>query len=684
MKARPRDRDRRSPAAPPRVLPPVDRAPAPAHRLAVAVLLILGIAAAVAWYGPLGIVFLSLGPWGPSALVAFAAAVATAVAITPVAAALSATIRRFDDLVSRHRTLAAVFAAGATLAFLYATARGRPLRPYVHDEFSYLIQAHQFARGHGWMPPHPLGPFFDSFQLLVDPVYASAYFPGTALMYVPGVWLHVPPWVTSLLVAGTVAGLLFRVAAELVDEPAAAVALLLLWTVGPYRTLSVMTLAQMPLLMWGLAATVSWLNWRSARSPGWAAILGACVGLAAITRPVDALCFAGPIAVDVLICAVTWGPGGTAANVGRALKSLAPSRFAEVTPPGAGRDDASDSKAARASPTPSGSRAGPVRRGTPRLSLALMVAAAVPSLLFQLILDHGITGHWTRTPFRLYADRDYPGTSYGFHPYDPTARPLSPLPQKQALYDQYRPVIADHTPASALDNLFRSHGNGGLSPARLELTLVPLTNLPLPMLLPLIPVALAGLTRRRAVVLAVVPLFVGLYFGYVFFFPHYTVTTAAAVVLAVVIGGEQLPLLLPSLGRRRAALGVPLLLGGLAVAGLPQFDVGGGDDVFPAPLIEDVNRQLAGLGHHRAVVLFRYDPHRNTNEEPVYNADVAWPDDAAVVRAHDLGPARDAALFAYYAARQPDRFVYRYDEASRTLTPLGPVGALAAPGTPRP
>ena len=81
-------------------------------------------------------------------------------------------------------------------------------------------------------------------------------------------------------------------------------------------------------------------------------------------------------------------------------------------------------------------------------------------------------------------------------------------------------------------------------------------------------------------------------------------------------------------------------------------------------------------------MLFTYDPGRNTHEEPVYNAGVAWPDDAAVVRAHDLGPARDAELFAYYAARQPPRFAYRYDERTRTLTPLGPVADLATGGSP--
>ena len=624
----------------------------------MAVLLAIGIAVARAWYGRPGIVFISLGPWGPTALVVFCAVVACGVAIAPWATALSIGRGRFAEAVARRRPMASVLAGMGTVAYLTVTAQGRHLHPYVHDEFSYLIQAHQLAVGRGWMPAHPLGLFFDSFQLLDAPVYASAYFPGTALLYVPGIWLHVPPWVTSLAVAGAVAGLLFRIAAELLDGSAAVVAVLLLWSVGPYRTLSVMTLAQMPLLMWGLAATVAWLNWRVGHRLSWAAALGACLGLAAVTRPLDAICFAVPIGVDVLLC--VGGGAGRESRIG----------------PGSDRAGSEVRRGAGLLGRLPGSSAYRRRR---LACVAVMVAATTPSLLLQLWLDHGITGQWTRTPFRLYADRDYPGTAYGFHRYDPAARPRSPLPQKQALYDQYRAVIADHTPGSALDNLFRSHGNGGLSPARLEITLEPLGNLPLPMLLPLIPVALAGLTWRRAVVLAVIPLFVGLYYGYVFFFPHYTLSAVGAVVLALVIGAEQLPLLLPAAARRRAALAVPIALVGLIVAGLPQFDAGADDELFASPVIDDVDRQLATIGHRPAVVLFAYDPQRNTNEEPVYNADVAWPDDAAVVRAHDLGPARDAELFAYYAARQPDRFAYRYDERTRTLTSLGPVTELAGP-----
>jgi len=67
------------------------------------------------------------------------------------------------------------------------------------------------------MPQHELADFFDTFHILVRPVYASIYFPGTALLYVASIWLNLPPWVMPLLAAGASVALLYRVISELVD-----------------------------------------------------------------------------------------------------------------------------------------------------------------------------------------------------------------------------------------------------------------------------------------------------------------------------------------------------------------------------------------------------------------------------------------------------------------------------------
>jgi Dolichyl-phosphate-mannose-protein mannosyltransferase len=565
--------------------------PANRRRLVVLSLLIVGVGMFVAIYGK---DFLTLGPWGPGPLIALAIAAIAVGWLWP------ANHSRFP---SRWKW-SSVAAAVAAVAYLLATAwqQHRQLTPLLHDEFSYLIQAHQLAHGRLWMPSHPLAAFFDSFQLIVHPIYASIYFPGTALLYVPGIWLHLPAWVTSIAIAGAVIFLLHRIASELINSPAAWLAVLLLICCPIFRTLSVMTMAQLPLLLYVLLSVLAWMRWANSERLRWAVLLGASLGLAFITRPLDAVCFAVPI------------------SIAAAMKL-------------------------------------PKQQKRASFAAAIVISAA-PFLCIQLIANRGITGHWLETPFRLYADADYPGTALGFREVDPAARPVSSLPQKQKLYvEKTLPLIEQHQLQFLPKILFR----------RTQRTLSLEAATPFPLLAILLPVALVS--RRRAV-LAPVLLFVGLYAFYVFFFPHYVIVVAPAIIGGILIGAEQLATV-----HSKIRAGLCLFIAILAIAALPQLDPAIQDKMFDAPLMQAVNTKLAGLGEP-SIVLFAYSAARNVDEEPVYNADVAWPDEAHIIRAHDLGE-RNSELFRYYADRQPQRRVYRFDEADYSLTFLGTASELA-------
>ena len=52
------------------------------------------------------------------------------------------------------------------------------------------------------------------------------------------------------------------------------------------------------------------------------------------------------------------------------------------------------------------------------------------------------------------------------------------------------------------------------------------------------------------------------------------------------------------------------------------------------------------------------------------NTDVAWPDDAPIIRAHDLGE-ENVRLYRYYAQRQPEREIYLFDRNGSQLQYLG-------------
>jgi hypothetical protein len=150
------------------------------------------------------------------------------------------------------------------------------------------------------MPAHPISDFFDTFYVLMQPHYAPQSFPGAALLFAPTVWLHLPTWVMPLIASGVACALLWWILAELVDPVCATVGWLALLCNWGFLRMSTMYLAQVPELMLGLAAFASMLVWQRTRSTGAAAMIGVSLGAAAITRPLDAVCYGVVVGAGML------------------------------------------------------------------------------------------------------------------------------------------------------------------------------------------------------------------------------------------------------------------------------------------------------------------------------------------------------------------------------------------------
>ena len=554
-------------------------------------------------------------PMGWLRWVVVAAAVAVSLA-PPVRRGINAVLDRIRHpsgrTVERATVAVAVLATGYFL--LTALVQDRDFFPKTHDEGSYAIQMRMLARGRLWMPQHPLADFFDTFYVLVRPVYASQYFPGTSLMHVPGVWLGWPTWVLPLLASGAIVGLVYRLVTELVDGAAGALAALLMVSLGWFRMLSILLFSQVPMLLLGLLILWGWLRWRRTRHYGWLLAVGAFAGWGAITRPADALCYAVPVGA-----AITW--------------DLLRQRRRELF-----------------------------------IAAALLVAGAAPLLTLQLVVNRGVTGSLAKTPFQLYAQRDFPQTEFGFRRYDPAVRPASTLPQKQALYEQWAvPYIRLHQPgtmARAWATRWLPMAASVALPARV-------------LLVPAVVGVLALTTAPRRVLALTAPLLVLAYVPHTFFLEHYAVVVAPAFVLCALLGFRVLEEAWPRC-REVIVAGSAAAIVALSLTSLHELNPAVDDETFHSPMLRFVNEQLPYLLEVQkpAVVLFRYAAGENPIEEPVYNLDVAWPDDAPIVRAHDLGE-RNREIFAYYARVQPDRTFYLFDRKTKVLTPLGPAPALA-------
>jgi 4-amino-4-deoxy-L-arabinose transferase-like glycosyltransferase len=214
--------------------------------------------------------------------------------------------------------------------------------------------------------------------------------------------------------------------------------------------------------------------------------------------------------------------------------------------------------------------------------------------------------------------------------------------------------------------------------------LIILATLPHPILIVLPICGLIGVAgRRRWVVIAPALLFIILYTFYTFFLIHYCIAAVPAVALLAVLGLRALKDSAPSAWRMRSGLVLATIVCMGCLAVLPESH-GWTPDLAPSRLMAMVHGKLAHISG-KAVVLFRFsEAHNSKYEEPVYNADTAWPDDERIIRAHDLGDAQNHQLYAYYAADPSDCRCYLYDEGNsrHPLMYLGRAADLAAMKSP--
>jgi hypothetical protein len=403
-----------------------------------------------------------------------AAAALCAIPFTRTRTARALDLLRDPSPRTRAWTALGIAIAATGFILLIGFLSRRDMSPRWHDEFMYLLQMHHLAHFRLWYPQHPVADSFETFHIFVKPVYASIYFPGTALLYVPAVWLHLPYWLAPAIVAGASVGLMYRVAAEWIDGVAGWLAAILLLGGSQFMYLSVMVMAHMVMVLLGLLMLWAYLHFR--RNPAhplkWAALIGLFAGWAAITRPVDALCYAIPIGIAML---------------------LDVRRF-------------------------------PLKRIL--ATFALLVLAAAPLLALQVIDNYGITGNPLKTPYRLYVDTFMPGGAFGFHKFNPALRPATDLPQRQIYFDRlYVPALRAHRPRNFLHEQWRER-----LPAVVDATLAN------PLLLLLMPLSVMALERRRWVAWLPLPLFVLFYAPFAFMLVHYPLVVAPVAALAVVMG----------------------------------------------------------------------------------------------------------------------------------------------------
>lgn len=513
--------------------------------------------------------------------------------------------------VGRRWTTVLVFVAATAYLLLTAHLQGRDFDMNIQDEMMYLVQAQLIAHGHLWLPAHPMADFFQELFLFHTPVYASMYFPGTALLYATTVWFHLPNWLLSAMISGAAVAMTYRVLAEMVDNLSGLLGAMLLVACAAFRWTSIMVMSHPLLMLQGLLMFWCFLHWRrGGRRLAWLAVFGALAGWAAVTRPIDAIAWAAP----PLAC--------IALDLWRA------------------------------------------RRADQTKAVALMALAAAPFLSLQLILDKGVTGRWLETPAQAFHHRYFPAT-FQHRGETLAVADLPPaLPQYQTYYETF--IIPGATFFKQQNLLERiPFGVIHTIPATWLLLLMPLGVVALGtrrdwalasvfVLFVLGYMTFMFFASHYLVVVTPIGLFIVVLGARQLeqfarplrdFITCFLVLCLAATAVACLPEFNQGMRDEPNVSQEISDLNKQL---------------------------QQAQRPAVVFFHWQRDP---DDPTRLKNpnawkHEEVYNIDAAWPDDSPVVRVQDLGP-RDIELVRYYAQRQPSRIFYRYQQDTRQLTRLG-------------
>jgi hypothetical protein len=531
----------------------------------------------------------------------------------------SAASRPFDAIqkpTTQTRVLTFLFITSiATLYFcLHANWVQRTRFPRIHDEHAYLLQARMLADFRLWMPAHEMADFFETFHVHVKPVYTSIYFPGTALMYVPGMWIGWPHWFTSALICGLACGLIYLAATEMFGGVYGWVGALILVSSEVIRASSTSALSQVPMMVTMMVTLIAWIRWRRSQSVASAVVMGVALGLGLITRPVDA------IAMGIVLLAST-------------VPEIVKSPRAMVRP------------------------------------ILLATAGAIPFITLQLALNLGTTGRLLYSPYQMYVDLYQPGTGLGFAGRDESMRPQTTLQQKIDLYDGWiKSRMELHTPARAIDTAVILRFPYAIGATLGVFVLVPLWTL-----------GWFGLSDRRCWPVILYPVvFIGLYALTPFFALWYAIPTAYAVALCAMAGlffaCEQLQ---RWLGKGASAM-LALLVAVSLVPIIPESRGLPDDEPGSYPSLLKFHENLPILVRKPALVLVWYETGAGVGNDPhcevVYNYTVSDIDRANIILANDLSE-RNREIIDYYARTQPERFVYVFDRATRTVSYFGPAGA---------
>jgi hypothetical protein len=271
------------------------------------------------------------------------------------------------------------------------TARFCDLPSAYHDEFSYLLQAKTFLAGRLSWPAATVHPeLFHQIHVLNEPTTASRYFPWTGAWMAP--FVAIDQSFLGHWIAGALACAFFhRSLLRLLEPRWAFIGGLLIATSPGLSVFSNLLLAHHPTLLALSIFLWAFLRLMESRSVGISFVAGTALTLAMLGRPMTAAGFALPFGSWLF-----W-------------KTIRP----EAVPASGGCQSPDDTAAGS-----SGDSRSPLALTQTARSIRICIAMGLPLIagfIVLAVMNHHITGSWTKSAYQLYTDTWTPRHRFGFN-----------------------------------------------------------------------------------------------------------------------------------------------------------------------------------------------------------------------------------------------------------------------------
>lgn len=194
------------------------------------------------------------------------------------------------------------FVALSTILFIVVARWVLDAFPNSGDEIAYVMQGQTYAEWRLWADPPPLAEAFRQFRFFdIGDKWVSQYPPGWPMVLAPAIALGLPAWIVNPMIGAATLVVFFILARRYVSRESAWIGLLLLGTSSFFILNSSSYFSHSVAAFYGIVFALFGSRYL-AKGEIWSAlVVGACIGLMGLTRPLNAGIFAAPFAVSLML-----------------------------------------------------------------------------------------------------------------------------------------------------------------------------------------------------------------------------------------------------------------------------------------------------------------------------------------------------------------------------------------------